>query len=368
VKILYVVADNQHEWNSAEHRCAVPARAIKTLTTGNDAGLITIPQFAISTEDMSNEQKLVAEADLIFIQRNIWFPGVYQAMRYWMDVGKAVVLDVDDNYFDVTPANPAFGFWTQDGGRLIDLLKAYGVQTSAVTSPSKLILKRWNEIGMNRTVWVPNWLDGSWYLNCVKKPHEGFWVGWYGGMSHYDTWFRTPCREAIKLAWQARPDIKFALAGTDRRIIDMIDIPPENKVDLGGVKFPDQRFFTNLICQFDVSVGPVGGAYDHYRSWLKAAEPMLAKVPFICPKAEPFYELLRWGQGVEDTVDGWLKAILWAHDNYTEATRIANEAYVQALDLTIERRVGDYIQTLKEIWMRGQCARGQMRTDGAVVV
>jgi len=43
MKLVYITADNPHEWNSSEWRCAVPARAINRSGLGT-ATLIDLPQ------------------------------------------------------------------------------------------------------------------------------------------------------------------------------------------------------------------------------------------------------------------------------------------------------------------------------------
>src|SRR5690606_32544681 len=78
MKIVYVVSDSPEEWNSAEWRCAIPARAIQS-TRQHQATLIRIDHFAYHTPEA---MAVCAEADIIVIQRNAFGP-VLQAMQYW---------------------------------------------------------------------------------------------------------------------------------------------------------------------------------------------------------------------------------------------------------------------------------------------
>ncbi len=353
--ILYVVADTANEWNSSEWRCAIPARAINA--TEHRAQLIGMDDFLHSWEEGHPAMDVVAKADCIIYQRNLAKPEQWRACQYWQGTGRAVVLDLDDDYLNLPGGNPAHGYWYGEE-RYIDNLKQYAKKVDCLTSPSKLILQDWRKEGVQNTLWLPNYAQGKWYENLHKDEHDGFWVGWGGSHAHYDTWFRSGCAAGLKLACEARPDIKVVICGTDRRILDMIPVPDAQKVYGGFVKPSEVYKWPQALAQFDVCIAPLGGQFDHRKSWIKALEAMLAKVPFIGTDAAPYAELGKFGRVVDDSPEQWAEAIIDAHDNYPAWQERAQEAYKQAAGLTMEAQAPRYVGELEKIVQRRRVCLG----------
>jgi hypothetical protein len=348
VNILYVVADGPMEWNSAEWRCAIPMREIAQMQ-GHGAAMLKIPEFVNSVNIGTGEMATVSMADLIFFQRNLYTPEAMRAAKYWQGAGRAVVLDLDDDYLGLPAGNPAYAFWYSNDGANIKALMANAMQVDLLTSPNKKILEKWRKVGMTRTLWLPNYPQGKWYEGLVKQPHDGFWVGWGGSASHYDTWFRSGCAEGIKLAFEKLPDAKLIIWGTDKRVLDMVDIPAEQKQYMGYIVPKDIYQWPIALAQFDVSLAPLGGEYDQHRSWIHVLEAMLAKVPFICSQGVPYAELGKWGREVPDSAESWAQAIIDARDNYQAWQDKAKSAYKQSIQLTIEAKAKDYVAEMNKV-------------------
>ncbi len=359
MNILYVVADGEMEWNSAEWRCAIPARAIGGVP-GHSAAMMKIPEFAQSMEIGSMQMAQVSMADLIFFQRNLYTPELLKVAKYWQGTGRAIIIDLDDDYLGLPAGNPAFMFWYSDGGRNIKGLIHNVQQMDVLTSPNKLILKKWQETGMERTLWLPNYAQGKWYEGVVKQPHEGFWIGWGGSASHYDTWFRSGCAEGISKALARLPDAKLIIWGTDKRMIDMVEAPAEQKIHMGYVVPKEIYKWPQALAQFDISLAPLGGTYDQHRSWIHVLEAMLARVPFVCSRGAPYAELGKWGVEVDDTADAWAEAIVMMHDNYERQVNLAQDAYKQAVQYIIEARVTDYIEQMHKIVQKRRAKMGAL--------
>lgn len=350
MNILYVVADNEREWNSAEWRCAIPYRTL-TRTKGQSTAMITLDAFADSYKEHSMNAAAVIPADVIFLQRQLILSDVVNAARYWRGAGKCVVLDLDDHYLELASNNPAWGFWNTPGAngkRNIDVMREYvasGV-VDAVTSPNTRIVESWRKAGAKRAELLPNYAEGKRWVNTHKEPHIGFVLGWGGSFSHYDTWWRSGCALGLKLAQERRPDIRIVIWGSDWRVTGMIPA----RTEYAG-KIPPDRIgeWPHAIAQFDVALAPLGGDYDQHRSWLHALEPMLCGVPWIGTAGDPWMELGKWGTLVDDSPEAWASAIVDMHDNYESYRHKAEEGRKQAWANTMESKVWEYLQVLERI-------------------
>lgn len=355
MNVLYVVADKEREWNSAEWRCAIPARAIARVN-GQASGMMGVEQFAASTSEYNINASAVVPADIIIIQRVLCVPDVAHAAQYWRNMGKTVVVDLDDHYLSLVQGNPAWAYWNMPqpahgGRRAVDLLVENVKTIDGVTSPSQRILKSWAAYDIDGYL-LPNYAQSDRWQGLLKEAHIGFVVGWGGSFSHYDTWWRSGCAEGLRRAMEQRPDMRFHLWGADWRVAEFVP----GAEWLG--KIPPKRIgeWPQKLAQFDVAIAPLGGDYDQHRSWLHALEPMLAGVPWLGSRGDPWMELGKWGVLVDDTPEAWCAALLDAHDNYTTHRNRAEEAKKQAWNYTIERRIWDYLVTLQAIAAKRQSA------------
>ena len=70
MKLVFVTADNPHEWNSSEWRCAVPARAIHRSGLAH-ATLVDLREWLSGTPVAMSACRA---ADVLIIQRNLVGP------------------------------------------------------------------------------------------------------------------------------------------------------------------------------------------------------------------------------------------------------------------------------------------------------
>ena len=349
MNILFVAADSIQEWNSSEWRMAIPCRALQRLP-GHGAAIINTEQFEASIRERSAEGAMVGQVDVIMYQRNMATEGAFKAANYWRNAGKAIVVDIDDGYTLLPPTNFAYRYWYENGGDKINNLKRMVPLMDGVSSPSKVILKDWQELGAQNTYHLPNYAQLDRFIGVRRTPHEGFWVGWGGSHSHYDTWWRSGCAEGLKLACERHPDMLVTIWGSDRSIFDAIPVPENQKRYMGSVHPTKIEEWPPALAQFDVSLAPLGGEYDQRRSWIHALEPMLCRVPWIASKGAPTADLARWGRIVEhDAPEEWAAQI---DDAYANRDRFVEDGYIQALNLTMERNAGQYMETMIKILQR----------------
>lgn len=358
MKILYVVCDTEAEWNSSRWRCMIPAAAMRK--AGHSVGMMKPGEFVASYNEGAEEGRFVGQYDIIIFQRNMCEPELFRAATYWSGAGKPVIVDLDDYYAGLPPTNRAWEFWhNAEQSTHLRQMMTYLPLLDGVSSPSKKILEDWQELGVKHAYWMPNYADGSHFINLSKEPHDGFVIGWGGSHSHYDTWVRSACKEGIRLAFEARPDMRAMVYGADTRVFEMLPIPNERKAYAGLIAPNEIQKWPQALAQFDVALAPLGGQYDQRRSWIHALEPMLCNVPWIGSSGFPFADVASYGHVVlQETPEAWAEMLIDAHDNYVEWTALAERAYAQALGYTMERNIGQYAQTIAKIIQRRRAAMG----------
>jgi glycosyltransferase involved in cell wall biosynthesis len=358
---VFVYADKPHEWNCSQWRVVEPAKALGRLN-GISVTVISAEEFAdLGNLALRNE---IGKADLIHIQRNIVDLGVLNAWKYWNGVGKATTLDLDDAYTILPPTNAAFDFWVRNPQGLdpppLELVKKCLPHFDAFTSPSKRILDDWKH-HWKRALWWPNWVTGSWYEGVTKGTHEGIVIGWGGSSSHYDTFWFTPAKEALKRVCELRPQVKVRICGFDKRLYDMLPVPESQKEHVPFVS-PDQ--WPKNLAQFDIGIAPLAEEFDQRRSWIKAMEYMMCKVPWVASQGSPYEELAQYGNLVPDDVDAWTKALI----DLIDTPKDTEPAYLAGLDLTLERRAPDLAGMLEKIVQAKEFETGRIRLANTVNV
>ena len=357
MKIVYVVADSTEEWNSAEWRCIIPARAIQA-TGRHTAKLIRIDHFAYHTPEA---QAACEEADVIVVQRNAFGP-VLQAMQYWKARDKTVILDFDDAYHLIPPQAKNYAFWIE--GRLIQCGPdgtpipipiqpppltqfQWGLQLAhAATTPSRLLAADWQAQTHTPIYHLPNYLDLPRYLNIRPSPHEGIVIGWGGSLSHLHSFTESGILKALRRICLRRPRVHILICG-DARIFQALNVPKEQKHFLPWTT-PDS--WPQYLSKFDIGIAPLQGAYDQRRSWIKVLEYMIMKVPWVASQGAPYNDLKDFGTLVHNEPYAWENALLEIIDHLGDyKERAEREPYLFALSQGIEENVSSILNTYAHI-------------------
>ena len=338
MKILFLESDQFQEYNCSGWRCVVPHRAMAK--AGHQSRVIRLEEWAARTP---NATKLSEEADIIFVQRNL-FHDVVPIVFYWRAKGKTVVVDLDDSYENMSEetGSPSYKFWRKgivdqpqpDGSTKeahvvpmpLDLLK-YGVKLCAgLTSPSKLICKDWERF--IRTYWFPNYVDLSVYRQYPTYREPGtISLGWGGSMTHLISWTNSGAAQAVTQIINENPRVKIVLLGDPRTERFFDGVQKRNRLHAGWVP---QSIFASKLSAVDIGLIPLFGEYDRRRSWIKTAEYSVMGIPWIGTDMEPTQEI-NTGQRVQNTAEDWYNAIKFYVDNYPDlkATADANVEMAQ---------------------------------------
>lgn len=353
MNVAYVTTDLSHEWNSAEFRAAIPARALNRTNGRHAAKLVDMVAWS---ENGPAAEYACENADVIVVQRGAMM-GALAALRHWRERGKLVIADVDDGYLQIDHTHPAAEWWlkgrgvTPDGRRFqiprpaINEM-AYGLQnTAGLTSPSRLILEDWKREAGIRGEFIPNYLDESIYrVKRTRAPSiDGtFWIGWGGSIGHLKSFTESGIAEALTRVMARRPHVRLAMGGVNNAVFDRI---PSRLFQKFNFVWRDHKRWPEILANFDMAVIPLAGDFDSRRSWLKPLECSMMGVPWVA-SLNPAYEGLT-GRGVfvDNTIDAWESAILEIVDGgpVPATVRYAREwAMSQTIDRNIESVVAAY--------------------------
>ena len=311
-------------------------------------------------------QAIVGRAEVVIVQRNLLYEGVWKACDYWRGMGKLVVADLDDDYPHLCPQNPAYKFWIEDSTKLkertgyspIEAITEGFKHVDALASPNDLIIKDWSHIVSG--YWLPNYAQAEWYEGIEQKPapegDEPIVIGWGGSVSHWDGFFFSGLREAMVAITERYPRVMWKVCGNDARVKAMMnELVPGRWIDQTGV--PAQEW-PKQVASFDIGVAPLcgpgapqGESYDNHRSWLKAVEYLLTGVPWVASEG-PVYKRLdtKGGLCIKNTPEMWVSTLSRILDNLGQYKKASKRLMPWARKrLTMAGAIDSYVDTFRRI-------------------
>jgi len=359
--ITYIYADTQAEWNCAEWRIAIPARAINR-TKLHQAHMLDINSFINNSQEA---QELCNAADIIVIQRNLFGP-VLAAIQRWKARDKVVIVDFDDAY-DLIPSTVKSSlFWKQgiieyrdpDGKLVAENLDPppltqfkWGMRlVHAATVPATRLADDWR--AYTDIHLLPNYAEMEKYQNITPKHHEGIHIGWGGSVSHFQSFTGSGVITALKNICRVRPQVKILICGGDQRIYNELPVPPEQKILVPWVA---QRDWPQQLANFDIGIAPLSGPYDDRRSWVKVLEYMIMKIPWVASEGPAYTNLRQYGWLVKNTSNAWERVLLDIVDHLDAyKSEAARDAYLFGISQGIDENIEKVINTYSKIIEKAQ--------------
>jgi len=361
MRIVYVYSDNPLEWNSSEWRCAVPARAINRSGV-HTARLLSKIEFVKNT---SKVQDACQNADVIVIERALYGP-MLSAIQHWKAQDKIVIGDFDDAYHLITPDNSSYPFWVENrvkrenekGEEVWEKIDPpaltqfkWGLRlVHAATVPSKRLADDWKDY--TEMIYLPNYIDLQNYQHAPRVPHEGIIIGWGGSVSHLPSFQKSGLIPALQNVCRARPQVKVMICGNDARIINSLQLPPENIIHRPWV--PHSQWAKHLA-EYDIGLAPLSGAYDDRRSWIKVLEYMVMKIPWVASESPAYNDLRSYGWLVKNTPGAWERVLLDMIDHLDDyRAEAAGEPYLfgiaQSIDEHVEEIISHYSHIIQKVF------------------
>ena len=252
-------------------------------------------------------------------------------MRYWIGLGKAMAVDLDDDYLGLPRSNPAYPFWHENSEHLDPpplVMLEKGIQiANALLSPNRNILQDWAHVG--KGYYLPNYARAAWWIDLPTRAEQQaklgltnkIVIGWGGSVSHYDSWWGSGLREAAVDICRQFPQVVWLICGNDARIYEQLDVPIANKQYQPGVAPED---WPKVVKAFDIGVAPLAGTFDQRRSWIKTLEYGLAGVPWLASAGEPYQGHAGLGQLIPPGANAWTRALRTMIRNLDEEQKLAD--------------------------------------------
>lgn len=335
-----------------------------------------ILDFVIMGFDPYNPKWLlnVAGADVMF--------GIGADVAPWMEVfqraqaqGKRVVVDFDDDKWNVNPLNYAYhvlgtkevtvrdiqsgaeiALW-RDGidnfdirrnAMTIGMVSEQARRADVVTASTSRMAEKVAEHN-DRVMVLENCVDlDLWETHRMGRP--GFRVGWQGGCSHKQDMLE--CGPQIGRFVRERPDVTFYVAGeAPPELRD--HFPPEQletKKWVNSDAYPHQMMHAGL----DLGLAPLKDtSFNRGKSALKWNEFSAMAVPVACSDVPPYSDYVKHGE------DGWLipgrghngpteegrwyDFLCWAYDHRADVRAMGERARLrQERDFDARKRADEW--------------------------
>lgn len=355
MNIVYVYADTPEEWNSAEWRCSIPARAFQRSGL-HIAQLLDLESFGKNTAEA---HQVCDEADVIIIQRDLFGP-VLSAIQHWKARDKVVIADFDDalQLMPVTAKN--YEFWTlgrrtRVNGDLNPVDEVidpppltqfkWGLRlVHAVTVPSEQLVSDWSDYA--NVYRLPNYMEIEHYLESPARAHEGIIIGWGGSPTHLQNFSESGVVEALQNVCEARPEVRVMICG-DELVYRALPIPSAQKIFQPWVSYKE---WPQQLAFFDIGIAPLSTPYDQRRSWKKVMEYMAMKIPWIATDGPAYHSLGSYGWLVQNKANAWERILLDMVDNLAgHKAEATSEPFIFSLSQSIDQNIDKILALFQTI-------------------
>lgn len=318
-------------------------------------------------------------------------------MGHLQKIGKRVIVDYDDDRWNIDPMNPAyrelgrhdvvardpasggkFKLWTDGFDNFVVRRNALSVDlTEQIIRDADALCTTTPRLGeelaqFNRTTYsIPNCVDLS-VWKPVQVIHESFRIGWQGGHSHkVDMRMAAP---QIGRFLAETPGADIFLMG--EAPVELKDRLPAKQVTYQPWLNRDAYPYVMMTAGLDLGIAPLAhNKFNEGKSALKWNEYSAMGVPCAASFVPPYSDYIKSGEdGWLIPDDGWYKFLKWAYANRGEVKEMGKRAYLrQARDFDIETRAADWLRMFREVLDRPQtnrfrAPRRNVRLGGTVVI
>lgn len=326
MKVVFLWADNQQEFNTSWWRCFIPAEHL-TLA-GHSAKLHHVVQMLLKSPQTLAD---LDEADVVVVERLIFEPFLTPLLKLKAQ-GKRIVATFDDAYHLI---NDPTTLWrgareeVADAGLMKQLATLSGKlpdwraalrQIDRAIVPSQVLVEDYKQFCPDIR-YVPNCsIDKLWSRVKCRPPDNFTIIGWGGTTGHVKGWQGSGLIAALATV-AAKHRVLISVGGGGPEVTTMFskrDLTPRYT---GWVRFED---WPHVVGSFDIGVAPLHGEYDRRRSDIKALEYGMAGIPWVATDAEPYHDA-RGGLLVKNRTDDWGKALRLLLDNLSLRASLGEE-------------------------------------------
>lgn len=345
------------------YRVEQPLKQLGKSTKGvNQIYEMTQASFMSACErDDSVVLSKLMSSDIIVIPR-LWGVSMLRNIKLVAPQAK-IVLEYDDNLFDVSPFSPHYADhgWDEfefqvpgskeilkvwEDGKNIDLkynrLKTAETidamkEADMLTVTTKRLQKIYEVYNPNVAV-LPNCVDLSLWNKLPLLPHKGIRLGWFGGSSHYEDW----CVVAgiLPEVMALNPEVTLVLMG--HKFEGTLKGIPENRIEFHPWVKTAGYHYKAAILDLDLAIIPLKESrFNACKSPIKYLEMSALKVPSVCSFVPPYSDVATEENG------------FWIDENLPEAWKtglnlaIRNPDLRKQVGLFARKTVEDYFDSSK---------------------
>lgn len=256
--------------------------------------------------------------DIYHFQR-VTTPKGLGALREALKTGKPVLMDLDDDLFNLFPSHPSSWYFRKGkecrrcgnaslppnaekcetcGGDDLEYqdrldICGKGIQeVDVVTVSTPQLGDRFP--GAKRIELLPNYINMQKFDSLVRKGDYNIVVGWAGSFTHnLDI---AIIRDVVKII-EDYDNVYFAVVGLDPQVIhdSFGDFKDKDRLIMMD-PLPVEEY-PEILGAFDIGLAPVlDNLFNRCKSELKAEEYGAAKVPYICSDVAPYSRYVEHGK------------------------------------------------------------------------
>lgn len=258
---------------------------------------------------------------------------------------KKIILDLDDNLFEVKSDQPAYELYKPTSPKRVALATFLSMVDGIFvsTQPLKDYYEKYlkDVFNIDTPIFVlPNYCDlEDWNFKPVKKDPKKITIGWIGSTTHFnDLKLVIPAMERIL---KENKNVEFNLVGglTEEDAIKLFskmadEVLNRVYVSSGTEAWEGYPEFVSKLT-WDIGIAPLtGDTFNRCKSHIKWMEYAAYKIPCVASRVYPYHQDILDKKAIEDGVTGmlcddkeWYYKLNKLVQNKKLRTTIGNNAY-----------------------------------------
>lgn len=292
---------------------------------------VSIRKEIFSGHPEKNWQELMKAYDIVFTQYNIDSPAAYVQMAFWAQkYDTQIVLDIDDNLWELDPSNPVYTRF-HTGSVDLERLTSIVQHVPHITCTNPYLKQMIGEhTGRYHNIHVlDNAIDFNLY-STKRTEHEGIVLFYHGSQTHLKDIHEEAFQKGLERIMDEYPQVNLHMMG-------MFSLEYQMKyknryIFIGGHShYPDYlKEFNTQVEIADIAVVPLeSSSFTKSKSGLKRLEYAAAKLPTVLSNRYQYRKLTT--SGVDgflcDTAEDWYTYLKLLIENPQKREEIGQKGY-----------------------------------------
>lgn len=269
-----------------------------------------------------------------------WIP---HQMRVAQSLGQKIIVDIDDSYDDLHPANHAY-HTTDPAKNPIHNRDHYNKVVELadlVTVSTPYLYEHYRAKGIKNVIMVRNGVNPDQFPNRPVRNRKPV-IGWVGATKWRSNDVET-CREWLPDLLEEY-DLQFLHAGWEKdqsSFVEAAGVPQERLLVTPMLPLTQ---YHNMFKEIDIGLVPLSDIpFNHAKSTIKGLEYALSGIPFVAQGLPEYKRLADMGVGrVADTADEWRQHVTSLLDYRTRKREAWANRNMTLKDHTIQQRIPEW--------------------------